>query len=145
MKIQALAYRDIRAHGEQTYPQESCGVLLGRLTTHGWDVLDTIRATNVCLDESVRRYQISTEELVNIQHRARNAHLEIAGFYHSHPDHPATWSPTDYEEAHWLGCLYMITSIEKRKTAATNCYLLLGNREENKRFEVETIQVEEQQ
>jgi proteasome lid subunit RPN8/RPN11 len=61
MKIQELAYRDIRAHGEETYPQECCGVLLGRLTTHGWDVADAIRATNTCLDQSVRRYQISSE------------------------------------------------------------------------------------
>src|SRR5947207_12613809 len=34
-------------------------------------------------------------------------------FRSSHPDHPAKWSATDLAEAHWLGCSYVITSVDR--------------------------------
>ena len=67
--------------------------------------------------------------------------LEIAGFYHSHPDHAAQWSLTDLAEAHWLGCCYIITSVAKGKAGATNSFLLTGESEEEKRFEQHVIEV----
>jgi proteasome lid subunit RPN8/RPN11 len=45
---------------------------------------------------------------------------DVVGFYHSHPDHPAQLSKTDHEEAHWIGCSYVITSVEKGNAATTN-------------------------
>jgi proteasome lid subunit RPN8/RPN11 len=69
--------------------------------------------------------------------------LSIAGFYHSHPDHPAQWSQTDLAEAHWLGCSYVITAVAKGRTVATNSFRLAGDTEENKRFEPEQINVNE--
>jgi proteasome lid subunit RPN8/RPN11 len=63
------------------------------------------------------------------------------GFYHSHPDHPAKWSQTDLTEAHWIGCSYVITSVEKSKAAITNSFLLTGIMEEDKRFEDEEVRV----
>ena len=52
---------------------------------------------------------------MKIQRQARGLGLDIVGFYHSHPDHPAQWSTTDFAEAHWLGCSYIITSVEQGK------------------------------
>jgi proteasome lid subunit RPN8/RPN11 len=69
--------------------------------------------------------------------------LDIAGFYHSHPDHPAQWSQTDLAEAHWLGCSYVITAVAKGVAAQTNSFHLAGDTEENKRFKLETIDVHE--
>ena len=66
----------------------------------------------------------------------------IAGFYHSHPDHPAQWSQTDFAEAHWVGCCYVITEVAQGKAATTNSFLLAGTTEEDKRFEMQTIEVE---
>jgi proteasome lid subunit RPN8/RPN11 len=82
--------------------------------------------------------------LVKIEREARRQGLGIAGFYHSHPDHPAHWSLTDLAEAHWLGCCYMITAVAKGKATVTNSFLLTGSTEEEKRFEQETILVDEQ-
>jgi proteasome lid subunit RPN8/RPN11 len=67
--------------------------------------------------------------------------LSIGGFYHSHPDHPAQWSPTDFAEAHWLGCSYVITALAQGKATVTNSFLLAGVTEEDKRFEDENIAV----
>ena len=135
-------YEKIRAHGEETYPHECCGALLGQSTPEGWRVTESIRAGNTRTDSAHNRYQIAPIELVRIQRSAREKGLEIAGFYHSHPDHPAQWSPTDFAEAHWLACSYVITSVAKGKATVTNSFLLAGTTEEDKRFEQESIRVE---
>lgn len=134
-------YEAIRAHGEKTYPHECCGALLGLPTPEGWRVADSIKAGNTRTDSAHNRYQIAPIELVRIQRSAREKGLEIAGFYHSHPDHPAHWSATDFAEAHWLGCSYVITSVEKGKASVTNSFLLAGTTEEDKRFEQQAIKV----
>ena len=139
--LTGLVYEAIRAHGEETYPHECCGALLGTHDEEGWRVVDSIKAGNTRTDSAHNRYNIAPIELVRIQRSAREKGLEIAGFYHSHPDHPAQWSPTDFAEAHWLGCSYGITSVAKGKATITNSFLLAGTTEEDKRFEQETIQV----
>jgi proteasome lid subunit RPN8/RPN11 len=144
-----VVYQAIRAHGEQTYPHECCGALLGRFTpadpqqnqSAQWLVEAAVPAGNTRTDSAHNRYQIAPSELVKIERDARGRGLDIAGFYHSHPDHPAQWSPTDFQEAHWLGCSYVITAIEQGKAAATNAFLLAGVTEEDKRFEQQAIDV----
>ena len=136
-------YDELRAHGEETYPNECCGALLGFTTTRGWEVVGSIRAGNTRTDSAHNRYHIAPLELVRMQRTAREKGLEIAGFYHSHPDHPAQWSQTDFAEAHWLGCVYVITSVAQRKATITNSFLLTGANEEDKKFEPQVIQIED--
>ena len=133
----------IRAHGEETYPNECCGVLLADSTQEDRRLVAAVRAGNARTDSAHNRYSISPLELVKIEREARQQGLEIAGFYHSHPDHPAQWSATDFAEAHWLGCSYMITAVLQGKATITNSFLLTGRHEEEKRFEPETIVIEE--
>ncbi|MFZ1939770.1 MAG: M67 family metallopeptidase [Terracidiphilus sp.] len=141
LKITRAIYGAIRAHGEETYPHECCGALLGRPTAEGWRIEASVKAGNIRTDSAHNRYQIAPAELVKIEREARKMGLTIGGFYHSHPDHPAQWSPTDIAEAHWLGCSYVITAVEKGKATVTNSFLLAGATEEDKRFEQETIDV----
>jgi proteasome lid subunit RPN8/RPN11 len=135
--------RAIQAHGEEIYPHECCGVLLGKSEAGvGNRVSLTVRAGNTRTDSAHNRYNIAPQELVRIQRQARGLGFDIVGFYHSHPDHPAQWSQTDFAEAHWMGCSYVITSVEKGKAVLTNSFLLTGTSEENKAFENEGIFVE---
>jgi proteasome lid subunit RPN8/RPN11 len=143
LQLKTELYEAIRAHGEETYPHECCGALLGRPGEQGWVVAASVRAGNTRTDSAHNRYHIAPIELVRIQRSAREKGLEIAGFYHSHPDHPAQWSQTDFAEAHWLGCSYVITSVAKGKATVTNSFLLAGTTEEDKHFEQEMIQVED--
>ncbi len=143
VRLSAAVFAEIRAHGEETYPNECCGVLLGRISEGGgWQIEAAVRASNARTDAARNRYEIAPAELVKIECVARGRRMEIAGFYHSHPDHPAHWSLTDLAEAHWLGCCYIITSVVKGKAAATNSFLLAGESEEEKRFEPQVIQLE---
>lgn len=142
LRLPTPIYDAIRAHGEETYPDECCGALLGRSTPDGWVVESSVRAGNTRTDSAHNRYHIAPLELVRIERNARKLGLDIAGFYHSHPDHPAQWSLTDLSEAHWLGCSYVITAVARGKAVVTNSFLLAGATEEDKHFEPETIQVD---
>jgi proteasome lid subunit RPN8/RPN11 len=142
LKLNFANYEALRAHGEETYPQECCGVLLGNAAPDGNRVLQTVRAGNTRTDSAHNRYNIAPEELVRIQRQARKLGLDIVGFYHSHPDHPAMWSSTDFAEAHWVGCSYVITSVEKGSAKITNSFLLTGTGEDDKHFIDEPVEIE---
>jgi proteasome lid subunit RPN8/RPN11 len=136
-------YNQLRNHGEETYPNECCGALLGQPGPQGWLVVSAVRAGNTRTDSAHNRYNIAPLELVKIERDANARGLAIAGFYHSHPDHPAQWSQTDFAEAHWIGCCYTITEVVQGKAAVTNSFLLVGTTEEDKRFEQQTVVVED--
>jgi proteasome lid subunit RPN8/RPN11 len=134
-------YEAIRRHGEETYPHECCGVLLGQMDGDTRTVTSSARAGNTRTDSAHNRYNIDPRELVRIQREGRERGEDIVGFYHSHPDHPARWSPTDLAEAHWFGCSYVITSVEKGKAVLTNSFELTGSEENDKKLVDEKIEV----
>ncbi|MGD0798747.1 MAG: M67 family metallopeptidase [Acidobacteriaceae bacterium] len=142
LKLSFANYEALRAHGEETYPHECCGVLLGVAAPEGNQVREVIAAGNTRIDSLHNRYNIAPEELVMIQRQARKLGFDIVGFYHSHPDHPAMWSSTDIAEAHWPGCSYVITSVEKGTAKVTNSFLLTGAGEDDKRFVDEPVEIE---
>lgn len=149
LRIEQAQFDAIRRHGEDTYPHESCGVLLGRADDDAQTVVDTAPAANTRTDSAHNRYSIAPQELIRIQREARQQGLDIVGFYHSHPDHPAQWSKTDLAEAHWFGCSYIITSVVgeagqddgRCRATETNSFLLTGTGEEDKRLERQPIEV----
>jgi hypothetical protein len=51
------------------------------------------------------------------------------------------WSPTDFAEAHWVGCSYVITAVAQGKAAVTNSFLLSGTSEEDKKFVDEAVEI----
>jgi proteasome lid subunit RPN8/RPN11 len=141
LRLPRAVYEAIRVHGEETYPFECCGAMLGRPIDRGWEIEVSIKAGNSRTESAHNRYGIAPVELVRIERQARDLGLEIAGFYHSHPGHPARWSATDLEEAHWIGCSYVITEIDHGKAIKTNSFLLAGTVEEDKRFETQDLEI----
>ena len=145
LTIPQSLYDQLRAHGEETYPNECCGIMLGTADDQNLTVSALIRAGNTRTDSAHNRYHIAPQELIAAQREGRKLGLDIVGFYHSHPDHPAQWSPTDFAEAHWFGCAYIITSVDGDKTTGhakiTNSFLLTGTTEDDKAFVVQPIEV----
>ena len=116
--------------------------LLGRFEDDGSKTVSRIaRCGNTRADSLHNRYHIDPKELIRIQREGRERGEDIVGFYHSHPDHPAQWSPTDLAEAHWFGCSYVITSVEKGTAAITNSFELAGSDETDKKFVEEKTEV----
>jgi proteasome lid subunit RPN8/RPN11 len=142
LKLTEANYAALRAHGEETYPNECCGILLGRTDDDGTRIVtSTPRCGNTRTDSPQNRYNIDPRELVRIQREGRERGEDIVGFYHSHPDHPAHWSQTDLAEAHWIGCSYVITSVDKGKASLTNSFELAGSDEADKHFLEETVEI----
>src|SRR2546428_13784817 len=141
LKMPKSHYDSIRQHGEETYPYECCGVLLGQMDGDARVVTSIARAGNTRLDSLHNRYNVDPKDLLRIQREGRERGEDIIGFYHSHPDHPARWSPTDLPEAPWLGGSYAITGGEKGKPAMTNSFGPTGREEHGKRFIADTPEV----
>jgi proteasome lid subunit RPN8/RPN11 len=141
LKMDRSHYDSLRAHGEETYPHECCGVLLGQVEDGARVVTSVARCGNTRSDSPQNRYHIDPKELIRIQREGRERGEDIVGFYHSHPDHPARWSTTDLAEAHWFGCSYVITSVENGQAVTTNSFELVGNEESDKRLVDEAIEL----
>jgi proteasome lid subunit RPN8/RPN11 len=137
--------RDVRdaifTHAREGYPHEVCGVLLGRM--HGLapaerrEVVASHRARNLNTDRPHDRYLMDTRDVNAADTLARERGLEIVGFYHSHPDHPAQASATDLEESSpWGGYSYPIVSVVRGDPADLRSWAREGDRwiEENVRL-----------
>jgi proteasome lid subunit RPN8/RPN11 len=141
MERVVLSARDLEAigrHGEASYPEECCGFLVGRAGAEGTVVERLIPVENAREDSRHNRFLIHPETVLAAHKEARAAGLDVVGYYHSHPDHPARPSEFDREHA-WPGLSYVIVSVQGGRAAEARSWRLSDDRE---RFEEETIEKE---
>ncbi len=96
----------IRAHGRETFPNECCGAMLGKDGV----VCEAYALPNTTEEGPRRRFLVRPDDYRVAEQRAREAGLELLGFYHSHPDHPAQPSQYDLDHA-WPSFSYVIVSV----------------------------------
>jgi len=103
---------EIAGHGERDYPYECCGLLIGRFADQGSKVvIETYPISNAREEAAKRnRFLIRPEELLRGEQYAAKRSLDIVGFYHSHPDHPAVPSQYDLEHA-WPAYSYIVVAV----------------------------------
>lgn len=121
MKITQAALAAIQEHGEEGYPYEICGVMLGPRGSRG-RVTETRRAKNTVVDRAHDRYEIDPRDLIRIEREADAGGFEIVGYYHSHPDHPAQASATDAQRS-WAGPVYVIVAVHQGKAVDQNAFV----------------------
>ena len=80
------------------------------------------RARNIVVDRARDRYEIDPRDQIRIQREADAAGLDIVGYYHSHPDHPAQASRFDTERA-WAGYVYLIVAVHEGKPVDANAFV----------------------
>jgi len=120
----------------RAYPEEGCGVLLGREEGETRAVVRAVTFDNQVDDSRHNRYLISPEQFLAADRAARDEGLDVLGFFHSHPDHPARPSEFDRENA-WPWYSYVIVSVLQGRAADTTCWRLA---EDRSRFEPETLE-----
>lgn len=120
MKIQRNAIEAIRTHGAEGYPNEICGIMVGPPGDH--TVTEVKRARNTVVDRARDRYEIDPRDQIRIQREADAAGLDIVGYYHTHPDHPAQASRFDTDRA-WAGYVYLIVSVHGGKPVDANAFV----------------------
>jgi proteasome lid subunit RPN8/RPN11 len=113
INLPAQQWQEIIAHGERDYPYECCGLLLGNFAEGGGKAcFETYPISNAREEEAKRnRFLIRPEELLRGEKFAAGKGLEVVGFYHSHPDHPAVPSQYDLDHA-WPLYSYIVVSIK---------------------------------
>jgi proteasome lid subunit RPN8/RPN11 len=127
----------IRAHGAQAYPHECCGALLGREGAHNREVLELLPLPNRRQDSAHNRFALAPQDVLRAEKTARARGLEVLGWYHSHPDHPAL--PSAYDRAHaWPWYSYVIVSVERGAGRMISSWRLADDRA---RFALEPVVV----
>ncbi len=116
---------EIRRHGELAYPAECCGVLAGR-AGETKEVVRLVPMNNRRTDDP-HRYLIAPDDLRRTIAELRGSELEVLGYYHSHPDHPASPSAFDTEHA-WPWYSYVIVRVDRGHAAELASWVLEDDR-----------------
>jgi len=138
----------IRRHGAETFPHECCGALLGRDSTAvGSDnsqasrtpreVLDLFPMVNRRDDSPRNRFAVTADDVRDAEKAARRHGLDVVGWYHSHPDHPARPSQFDREHA-WPWYSYIIVSVMSGVPAEMTSWRLNDDRQD---YSTERIEI----
>ena len=122
--------RAIRTEAKTSYPEECCGALLGSVCAeNGRRVVRAVPIYNAREDERQRRYLIGPDDVEALEDAAARAGLDVLGFYHSHPDHPAVPSAFDRDHA-WPWYTYVIVPVSQGKPGVPRAWQLSGDRAE---------------
>lgn len=110
----------------EAYPEECCGVLVGRLHAREpltAEVHEVAVAGNQAIDRRQERFVIDIHLLLRVQKEARERELEVLGYYHSHPDHGAIPGRLDRESA-WPEVSYLILAVQEERVTGVRCWRL---------------------
>lgn len=102
----------LQALARAGYPEETCGLLLGRCTENQVEVLELVPARNLNRERARDRYELDPTAFLAADTQAREHGWEVVGIWHTHPDHPAKPSATDRAKA-WEGWSYLILSVSQ--------------------------------
>lgn len=124
-------------HVGAVYPDEGCGFLIGTMKGDDHRVASARAAPNAYDGIQRTRFTIHPRELLTLEDELEGSGKEILGFYHSHPDHPATPSQFDREHA-WPVYSYVVISVRQGKPVHLTSWVLA---EDRSGFHEEMVQV----
>jgi proteasome lid subunit RPN8/RPN11 len=133
MKISKNLLAQIHSHLESGYPNEACGVLLGKDGV----VTEVVSAGNERTDSARNRYLIDPLAYMKIERAADKRGLQVLGIYHSHPDVAARPSQFDLDNA-FPNLIYLIVSVCKGKAVESNAWVL---RDDRSQFDLEPVEI----
>jgi len=134
ISLPPAALQTIRDHAAAAYPFECCGALIGAARDGRTEVVEARPLDNVTDEGPRRRFRVSAADYRAAERHAADAHAELVGFYHSHPDHPAEPSQYDLDHA-WPNLSYVIVAVRAAEPEAVRSWRLLSDRSA---FEEET-------
>ena len=127
--------RRIEEEGVAAYPNECCGILVGRDTKDAAGVTRRVverlePGKNVfAADEQYHRFSIDPLAQLRAEKAAEAEGKLVLGYYHSHPDHPAR--PSEYDREHaWPWYSYIIVSVMSGKPADMTSWRLNDDRQD---------------
>jgi len=137
LRIPQAELKRLHAHAVKGYPHEVVGILAG--TRANGEVARVQPLVNERADSPRNRYRVAGLVVLRAEQALEAEGLEILGYYHSHPDHPAQYS--DYDRDHALPNLsYLITAVHEGVVVDTLSWRLV---EDRSRMNPETILIED--
>jgi len=112
-------YDGIIKHAESGYPNEVCGVLIGKKS----NISKFKGCRNLNNERAHDRYELDPVSFQEADNWARENMMEVVGIYHSHPDHPSMPSEVDRARA-WPDWVYIIFSINAGKYSDARAWYL---------------------
>ena len=117
----------IKVHGEEIYNEECCGALFGNYDDETRTIVDLLEFQNEKEESKQNRFLITPDQYKLAERLAKERNLELLGFYHSHPDHPAQPSQFDVDHAlPWF--IYVIVSINEGNANNLTAWILKEDR-----------------
>ena len=127
LKIGAGDVGHIHDHAREAYPEECAAAIVGMDVGEMKIVVDVWRAENTHDDERSRRFLIEPLQIKKFEEMAAERDMDLLGFYHSHPDHPA--EPSEYDREHaWPYYSYVIASVSGENIDDMRCWVLKDDR-----------------
>jgi proteasome lid subunit RPN8/RPN11 len=133
--LRSAARLRLVAHALRGYPHEVVGLLLGsEARAEVWaEVWEARPLENEQEQDPARRFVVSGLRLARAEAAAEGEGFDVLGYYHSHPDHPASWSDEDRDQA-LPGRSYLIASVSggvgEPTLDALRCWRLAEDRSE---------------
>lgn len=122
IEIEEKTWQTMVLHAERTYPNECCGVMLGRIMGDTKYVTDALPLENAFHGAQQERYEIRPEDLLSAESSARHRGLDLVGIFHSHPDCDAYFSDADLKNScPWYS--FVVISINNGKFHHANSFL----------------------
>jgi proteasome lid subunit RPN8/RPN11 len=123
LRIPRSVLAEVQRHVEAGYPNEACGALVGEVIDGDHRVREFHAMRNTVQDRPHDRYALDPLEQLKVQKDADARGLEIIGFAHSHPDHPAVPSRFDAEHG-WPFYSYVVASVRRGRFAEARAFRL---------------------
>jgi len=111
MRIPGRLLEKIFDHVRSSYPEEGCGVLIGKVDGEERSVVK-VRSTRNTHPDRRNRYTIDPVTIFHAERGAESEGLELIGVFHSHPDRPVEPSGHDRDGA-WGSLTFMIIAVSK--------------------------------
>ena len=119
---------EIHTQGENAYPEEGAGLLLG-YEQDGVRYVQSLLNLENAREDTARhnRYLITAADMLGGEKEAERLGQNIIGIFHSHPDHPNHPSEFDREWAiPWYS--YLITRIDSGQAVESKSWRLVDDR-----------------
>ena len=127
LRIGAGDVGHIHDHAKEAYPEECAGAIVGMDMGNMKIVVDVWRAKNTHEEDRGRRFLIEPLQIKEFEERTQERDMDLLGFYHSHPDHPA--EPSEYDRKHaWPYYSYVIASVGKDEVEDMRSWVLKDDR-----------------
>ena len=128
VRLTASQIAAIRQHGEQSFPEECGGLLLGMQENGVRVIHEVLPLENVRADSRHNRVELAPRDYLRAEREASKRGLGVWGYYHSHPNHPAIPSGFDLEHAPFIEWSYLIVAVRDGKAEEVRAWTVRDDR-----------------